>query len=284
MGHQKAIFNTDYVHYKYLEYSVYEGDFKDVCQDILSVHETSNALIAFGKTLSQKLFSESTPDDLKDFEEITGDKYFPQTQRDVFIWIHGKTIGDVFDRARSIDNALPKNASLKLEKDGFVYHDSRDLTGFVDGSANPQGEKALDAALIPSGPAKGGSILLTQQWNHKLDMFAVMPTTEQEKVIGRTKPDSIEFTDENMPENSHVAKTDIKGTKIYRRSTPFGNLQEHGLYFMAFSCETERFTKQLQSMAGSQGNYDRIMDFSTPVSSSYFFCPSEELLKDIAQS
>ena len=258
-----------------------EGDLSSLSENVLSSNDNSHALIAFGPALSQKLFPENLPEEFHEFEPINKLKSFPSTQRDVFIWIHGKTIADVFDRARELDKLMPSSSSLKLEKDGYVYHDSRDLTGFVDGSANPQGEKALAAAIIPEGPAAGGSIVLTQQWNHKLDLFSIMPEVEQEKVIGRTKPDSIEFEGDDMPENSHVAKNDIPGTKIFRRSAPFGNLQEHGLFFLSFSCEQKRYEILLESMAGSNGSYDRIMDFSTAVTSSYFYCPSKELLKSL---
>ena len=282
MKHQSAIFETDFPYYKYLEYSLHEGDLSKVSKNILEKQKDNTALIAFGPSLSEKLFGKDLPEEFTDFEEINKTKSFPQTQRDLFIWVQGKTVGDVFDRARTIDNLLPANASLKLEKDGFTYHDSRDLTGFIDGSANPQGEKALDAAIIATGPAKGGSIVLTQQWNHKLGMFPIMPEQEQEKVIGRTKPNSIEFEGDDMPENSPVAKTDISGTKIFRRSAPFGNLQEHGLYFLAFSCEQKRFSILLESMAGANGSYDRIMDFSNPVTGSYFYCPSVDQLKNIS--
>lgn len=281
MNYQDAIFNTDFQHYKYLEYSVHEGDLSGLSENILLSQENSHALIAFGPALSSRLFPDNLPDGFSDFEPINKKKSFPSTQRDVFIWIHGKTIADVFDRARQVDKLMPFSSSLKLEKDGFIYHDSRDLTGFVDGSANPKEEKALAAAIIPKGPAAGGSIVLTQQWNHKLDMFSIMPEIEQEKVIGRTKPDSIEFEGDDMPENSHVAKNDLPGTKIFRRSAPFGNLQEHGLYFLSFSCEQKRYEILLESMAGSNGSYDRIMDFSTAVTSSYFYCPSKDLLKNL---
>ena len=281
MNYQTAIFNTDFEHFKYLEYDMHEGDLSELSKNLLSKSNSSDALVAFGPALSTRLFPDNLPEEFNDFETITKTKTFPATQRDIFIWVHGKTIADVFDRARELDSLMPSSSSLKLEKDGFIYHDSRDLTGFVDGSANPKGDKALQAAIIAEGPAAGGSLILTQQWNHKLDMFGIMPQIEQEKVIGRTKPDSIEFEGDDMPENSHVAKNDIPGTKIFRRSAPFGNLQEHGLYFLAFSCEQKRYEILLESMAGSNGSYDRIMDFSSPVTGSYFYCPSNELLKTL---
>ncbi|MBU0539533.1 MAG: Dyp-type peroxidase, partial [Gammaproteobacteria bacterium] len=103
---------------------------------------------------------------------------------------------------------------------------------------------------------------------------------EQEAVIGRTKPDSIELEDDVMPENSHVSRSDVKingvSQKLYRRSVPYGGVLEHGLYFLAFSCDIRRFDNILQSMFGVSGDgiHDHLTDFSTPVSGNYWFAPS----------
>jgi putative iron-dependent peroxidase len=70
----------------------------------------------------------------------------------------------VFAAALSIHRAMAPVAGLDLDVPGFVYRDSRDLTGFIDGTANPKGEAARDAALIPQGAAgAGGAFVLTQQ-------------------------------------------------------------------------------------------------------------------------
>ena len=88
-----------------------------------------------------------------------------------------------------------------------------------------------------------------------------------------------------MPASSHVSRTDVSedgiALKIYRRSTPFGSVGRHGLYFLAFSFDLHRFDVQLRRMFGvsGDGKHDRLTDFSEPVSSSYWFAPSIEDLK-----
>jgi putative iron-dependent peroxidase len=95
-----------------------------------------------------------------------------------------------------------------------------------------------------------------------------------------------------MPENSHVSRTDAKvggiGMKIYRRSYPYMASQmtatshgrnkkpDNGLYFLAFACEMQRFTVQLNRMMGltPDGINDKLMQFSQVKNSSYWFMPN----------
>lgn len=126
--------------------------------------------------------------------------------------------------------------------------------------------------------------MLTQKWVHSLAAFNELSLNEQEQVIGRTKPDSIELIGDAMPANSHVSRTDVKSDgvalKIYRRSFPFGGAVEHGLYFLAFSCDPLCFDIMLQRMYGTSGDKirDRLAEFSEAITGSYWFAPcSEEL-------
>lgn len=178
---------------------------------------------------------------------------------------HSNNLDHVF----KITAALDKVASLTLEIQGVKYHDSRDLTGFVDGSANPKNEHKYLESLIPDGQeGEKGSYLLTQKWVHNLKEFNQLTQQEQEHVIGRTKSDSIELEGDAMPKNSHVSRTDAKldgkAAKVYRRSTPFDTSQQNELYFFSFSNQQARHQIQLDRMFGvvGYGIYDRLLDFS----------------------
>ena len=87
-----------------------------------------------------------------------------------------------------------------------------------------------------------------------------------------------------MPADSQGSRTDVKldgvAQKIYRRSTPFGGVAEHGLYFLAFARELSRFNVQLRSMFGVSEDElcDRLTGFSRPTTGSYWFAPSEDTL------
>ena len=208
------------------------------------------------------------------------------TQGDLLLWIQGDDRGDIFDLIMAASECLSSSMESQLELDAFVYHDSRDITGFVDGIGNPKGDKALAAALVPEGsPGAGGSFVLTQKWVHDLAAFKALPVAEQERVIGRTKEDAVEFSDDEMPVNAHVGRTDVAHNgvpqKIWRRSVPYGNSSEHGIFFVAFSCELERFDYLLRRMFGMADDdvTDRLLEFSQPVTSSWWYAPTRSWLE-----
>jgi putative iron-dependent peroxidase len=101
-------------------------------------------------------------------------------------------------------------------------------------------------------------------------------------VIGRTKADSVELQGDAMPADSHVSRTDAKvdgvAMKIFRRSFPYGTVTRHGLYFLAFACDVERFDVQLRRMYGVSGDglQDRLTGFSRAVTGAYWFAPAKE--------
>jgi putative iron-dependent peroxidase len=211
------------------------------------------------------------------------------TQHDVLIWLHSDDHDSLLDALLAISPDLKSRLSLALETNTFIYKDSRDLTGFIDGSANGKTiELRKQAALIDSTDLyRGGSFVLTQKWVHQLAKFNELPVEAQEKVIGRTKPDSIEFEGDAMPNNSHVSRTDVKvdntALKIYRRSAPFATANECGLMFIGFSCEQRRFQIQLERMFGlaEDGICDKLIDYSTAVAGSYWYAPSREQIEQL---
>ncbi|MCR4378495.1 MAG: Dyp-type peroxidase [Rhodospirillales bacterium] len=241
-------------------------------------------VLAVGPGLWARLARNHMPLGLTDFQPITGPKaHAPASQRDVLVWLHGPARDAVFDAAKAVDHALQGVAVRELDLPGFTYRDSRDMTGFIDGSANPKDVAARKvAALVPDGEAgAGGAFVLSQRYIHNLDAFNALSEAAQERVIGRTKADSIELAGDAQPADSHVSRTDLKidgvGQKMYRRSMPYGTAGEHGLYFLAFACAQSRFEVVLNSMYGLTGDgiTDHLMDFSQAVTGSYWFAPSE---------
>ena len=134
----------------------------------------------------------------------------------------------------------------------------------------------------------GGAFVIAQKWVHDLGSSTRSARTEQEAVIGRTKPDSVELDDK--PPTAHIARVvieeDGEELEIYRRSTPYGTVGELGLYFLAFSADPTRFDKMLARMFGTSGDgvHDHLTDFTRPVSGSYYFAPSLDDLDGILPS
>jgi putative iron-dependent peroxidase len=247
----------------------------------------ANLVVGFGPTVWRALAPDDAPDDLGAFSAIQsaveGDgRRAPATQHDAWVWLHGTGPDVLLDMARLVTVALGPELELAAEQPCFVYRDSRDLTGFVDGTENPPVEEASGVAVIDDGPGAGGSHVITMRWVHDLAAFDRLDVPDQEAVIGRTKPDSVELDDK--PATAHISRVvieeDGEELEIYRRSAPYGRVGEHGLYFVAFSAERSRFDKMLARMFGTTGDglHDHLTDFSTPVSGSYYFAPSLQAL------
>lgn len=290
---QKGIFIEGTTAFTYLEYKLgFSGNVKDLKAALLNIYnlngENVSIIVCFGKRAWDQINPNWTPENFTHFKDIEGHTGYsmPSTQRDLFFWVNGKQKDVNFDVARSIHKEMKSIATLELEQEGFTYHDSRDFTGFIDGTENPKEDERFGIALVPEEkPGAGGSYVFSQKWIHDLESFHALPVNMQEKIIGRTKQDSIELEGDAMPHDSHVSRADAKvdgiAMKIYRRSAPFGNVGEHGLYFLAFACDPNRIQIQLERMTGATEDkiHDKLMEFSKSVTGSYWFAPSIEDLR-----
>jgi porphyrinogen peroxidase len=251
-----------------------------------------NLVVGFGSDLWRALAPAHAPPDLGPFQTVgtVGGHHLPARQHDVWLWINGSSRDVVFEHARAAAKGVDDVAMLAAEQACFVHRDSRDLTGFIDGTANPQLLEAPIAALVPDGqPGAGGSHVIAIRWVHDLAAFEALPVHDQEKVFGRTKLLSRELEGDAKPPNAHIARVEIHDEKgeelpIYRRSVPYGTVAEHGLYFVAFSADRARYDKMLGRMFGTAGDgiHDRLVDFSRPVSGGYYFAPPLSLLAEMA--
>jgi putative iron-dependent peroxidase len=243
----------------------------------------ANLVVGFGSDLWRALSPGAAPESLGPFTTIDGGSWrAPATQHDAWVWIHGTGPDVILDVARGVTDALGPELVLAAEQPCFVYLDSRDLTGFIDGTENPPVDAAAGVAVVPDGPGAGGSHVVAMRWVHDLAAFHRLAVADQEATIGRTKPDSVEL--DAKPPTAHISRVvieeDGKELEIYRRSAPYGRVQELGLYFVAFSADRTRFDKMLARMFGTAGDgvHDHLTDFTKPVSGSYYFAPSLEAL------
>lgn len=275
----------------FLEYQLFEGTPKEhVIKTLKSIGTPGNVhqLIAFGPALANQFFP-STSTLIEPMRPLTGTNYeMPSTQADLLFWLHGSDNSDIYDQVLKIQTSLTGLAKLTLDQSAFTYHDSRDLIGFEDGTANPKDDARLPVACIQSDDEhQNGSIVFTQKWQHKLEQFLSLPIGQQEKIIGRTKVENIELEGDDMPANSHVSRTDVKldgeAMKIYRRSAPYGDATDKGLMFLCFACHQQRIQIQLERMVGctDDGISDHLMKYSTAVSGSYFYAPSQDQLTSL---
>ena len=244
----------------------------------------ANLVIGLGGDLWRRMSPGAAPAELKPFPGVAGinGRGIPSTQHDIWLWIHGTGADVLVDIARAAAIRLKDVARVAAEQQGFVYLDSRDMTGFIDGTENPPAWEAPEVALIPPGETgANGSHVIVARFVHDLGEFHLLDETEQEGVIGRTKQDSVELDDDTKPPTAHISRVVVNDDngeelEIFRRSTPFGSVGEQGLYFVAFSAELSRFEIMLSRMFGltDDGVHDRLMDFTHAVSGSYYFVPA----------
>jgi putative iron-dependent peroxidase len=245
-----------------------------------------NLVAGFRPELWRAVAPDDAPDALVGFDEdLVGSEGYrmPATQHDVVLWLSGSAYDVVFDLARAAIRELDGVAELAEESSSWPYQHDRDLTGFIDGTENPSLIDAPDVALVPEGtPGAGGTVLLLQKWPHDVRAWESLSVPEQERVIGRTKDDSVEL--EEQPEGSHVASTDQERFgKIFRRNMPFGTVTEHGTMFVGFSADQARLDAMLRSMAGLSGDApDALTRYSRPVTGAYYFVPSNPSLRRLA--
>ena len=75
----------------------------------------------------------------------------PATQHDAWLWISGAEPDVAWESARAPPRAVNRRGAVAAEQDAFTYRGGRDITGFIDGTANPQVRRAADVALVRAG-------------------------------------------------------------------------------------------------------------------------------------
>lgn len=244
--------------------------------------------VGFGPALWQELYGRA-PAGLHELQPIQGSFAMPVSGGDLFFHIHSQRADFCFELASSFMQDVAGQVEVLEEKAGFRYLDSRDLTGFIDGTENPQlPEGRAAAALIPEGEFAGGSFAFAQRYVHDLPKWHRLKVDAQEQVIGRTKLESIELDDDVRPENSHVSRTVIEEDgdelEILRHSMPYGDVSgEQGLFFLAYTYDLSIIDRMLARMFGSAGDglADRLLNFVRPVGGAYFFVPAEAMLRQV---
>jgi porphyrinogen peroxidase len=245
-----------------------------------------NLVAGFRPELWRSVVPDDAPAELHGFdEEMIGTDGFvmPATQHDAVLWLSGAEYDVVFETARGVIAALAGTATVAEETSSWPYMHDRDLTGFIDGTENPTLMEAPGIVLVPEGsPGAGGTILLLQKWAHDAVEWESLSVPEQEAVIGRRKPDSVEL--EDKPADSHVASTDQDTFgHIFRRNMPYGTVTDHGTMFVGFSAEQRPLVAMLESMAGlTTGTRDALTKFTRALTGAYYFVPSTDSLRAIS--
>ncbi|HEY3838534.1 MAG TPA: Dyp-type peroxidase [Bryobacteraceae bacterium] len=246
----------------------------------------------FGSDAWDKLFGEPRPAELHPFQESrSGGRHAVSTPGDILFHIRAKRMDLCFELATQIMDSIGDVVSVADEVHGFRYFDDRDVMGFVDGTENPRGDAASEAAIVGAEDSAftGGSYVIVQKYLHDMKAWNALPVETQERIIGRRKLSDIELSDADKPAYAHSALTNIEDNgrqlQILRDNMPFGRPGhgEFGTYFIGYS-RTPRVTEiMLQNMFVGRppGNYDRLLDFSRATTGSLFFVPTGTFLDNV---
>ncbi len=246
--------------------------------------------VSFGPDFWDVVSPGKRPRGFRPFKALdVGRRRAPNTGGDLLLHIISKRHDCNFELAKRIRSQLGDRVAVMDEVHGFRYLDSRDLTGFIDGTENPKGKERAAVALIGDEDREfaGGSFVFTQRYVHDLTKWAAQSTTEQEGAIGRRKRDSKELSDKVKPPTAHISRVVIEEhgeeLQIVRHSFPYGTVTEAGLFFIAYNKTLDTFEKMLSRMMGASGDglHDHLMDFTRAVSGATFFAPSLKVLKSL---
>lgn len=241
----------------------------------------SDVVLGIGPSLAAALGAQVPG--LREFPGFPGARVdVPSTPGTLWCWIRGVDLGDLLHLTRKVQKSLAPAFTVRHVTDAFRHAWSgthgKDLTGYEDGTENPEGEAALEAAFaLGAGEGvDGSSYVAVQQWTHDLDAFEALADDEANHHFGRHRITNEEL--EDSPESAHVKRTAQESFDpeafMLRRSMPWMMNMQAGLMFVAFGKSFYAFEAQMKRMAGLEdGIVDAMFSISRPVSGAYFWCP-----------
>lgn len=280
MSHiQSGILQAIPQHASYLTFSILPNvntaQIKQALTELAKMVDGDSLVLGLSSRLVSQL--QGHVDGLQSFAGINNSLVpLPQTPSDVWCWCRGDERGEFVHLQHRIVAALDSAFSLDQQIDAFKYGSGRDLTGYEDGTENPQDQAAIEAATVQGGDLDGSSFVAVQQWQHQFAPFNAMNQTQKDHTIGRRLSDNEELDD--APETAHVKRTAQEDFSpeafILRRAMPWSLNMDAGLYFVAFGHSFATFEALLTRMVGAEdGKIDGLFSISTPISGAYFWCP-----------
>jgi len=205
----------------------------------------------------------------------------PSTQDALWLYLRGCDAGELIHLGEKLTKLLSNAFKLESAVDTFRHQDSRDLTGYIDGTENPSEEDSPGVAQIGEGSpgTQGGSFVTVQRWAHNLAQFSSFSQETRDHIIGRRQSDNEELDD--APKSAHVKRTAQESFSpeafLVRRSMPYSLGMEHGLMFVSYAASLSPFEAQMNRMVGAEdGITDGLFRFSTPKTGAHYFCPPIE--------
>ena len=275
MSYQPAILQAIPAHASYLTWTIRSGtDHSTLQQTVRALSALTDGVrivTGIGASLAQALALPVSG--LQEFTAPAGSLVtIPAAPAALWIWLREDERGALVHQQLRIAAVLAPAFELQHQVSAFRYAEGRDLSGYEDGTENPQDDEALAVAVTEAG----GSFMAVQQWQHDFAALAAMAQPAKDHAIGRRLSDNEELDD--APESAHVKRTAQEDFEppafMLRRSMPWSEGMHGGLYFVAFARSYQAFEAQLCRMSGAEdGITDALFRFTQPLNTAYFWCP-----------
>lgn len=250
-----------------------------------------------GSDIWDDLMQQPRPRELRALPVYKGkDHATISTPGDLLFHIRANRVDLCFEFERQLLDSLDDSVEIVDRTSGFRYFDSRDLLGFVDGTANPVGTDASQSVFVTnqedhSPTSMNGSYVVVQKYLHDLKGWQGLGVEVQESIIGRRKFDNVELDDAaGDQQKAHKTLASIEDENgeehdILRDNMPFGSpaSNEYGTYFIGYCKNLWVIEKMLERMfvGDPPGLHDRILNYSRPVTGTTFFAPSAGALASL---
>jgi len=263
------------------------------------------------------------PKELRPFTELhaknTKEVLFPTVGADIFLFAKSSRMDVAYELSKLFLIQLGKSVEDFDRTQSFAYMPtteyepnlSRDLTGFIDGTRNPDHllRAIVDEVLIFPGDDEkrhvGGCYMYTGKFVHDLEKFRSFSDDQKSQLVGRDfakerrnkgydhRPENPRLDDDiyrsknirdGKPANNRF-HTNRGHAAIYRQSMPFFHGNQEGLNFIAFSRFISEFDNALKRMCGHyqpDGSTDGLFEFTRATTSGYYYVPSLEELELLA--
>lgn len=283
LNSQKGILQAPPRQGRYLFFSLVEPDvLRAALSRSLQLIDGEVAVLGVGLATVNALGA-SVPG-LREMPAWSGDGIdLPSSTVALWCWLRGEDRGDLVHLTRQLEQALTPAFQLSKVVDAFRHGQGpnghgRDLTGYEDGTENPQDDEASAAALVQGAGAglDGSSFVAVQQWRHDFSAFEALGTAGQDDAIGRRRSDNEEL--DSAPLSAHVKRTAQESFEpqafVLRRSMPWAGGKDAGLMFVAFGHSLAAFEAQMRRMLGlDDGVTDALFKFTRPLDGAYLWCP-----------
>jgi putative iron-dependent peroxidase len=252
-------------------------------------------VVAIGANYWDEFYPQARPVLLKAFPSMNNDdRIAPSSNVDIYIEIRSDRSDVNHIVCSKVCQLLADSVELIEQVQAFRFLDGRDLTGFVDGTENPQGMRRREVALVKNSDDaafSSGSYLHTQRYQHNLTLWGSLRDKEQEDVYGRTKLDNVEYESEDKSLTAHTKRTSLKdksgnSIEILRQSMPYGDMKQQGLFFVSYCQSPEPFEIMLKSMihGDEHGNVDDLLKYTQAETGAAFFAPSLTFLTELEEA